>query len=87
MSQAILNQIIDRLHELEISELEQLSQEIQIYLAEREYSTKKASFNRALLESGLIKQIKNPTFELRSQKQLIQVRGEAVSQTIIEERR
>jgi hypothetical protein len=35
----------------------------------------------------LVKQIKNPTFELRSQEQLIQVRGEAVSQTIIEERR
>jgi hypothetical protein len=31
MSQAILNQILDRLHELEPSELEQLSQAIQIY--------------------------------------------------------
>jgi hypothetical protein len=68
MSQAILNQILDRLHELEPSELEQLSQAIQIYLADREYSNKKASFHRALLESGLVKQIKNPIFELRSQE-------------------
>jgi hypothetical protein len=87
MPQAILSQILDQLQTLEPSELEQLSQVIQRYLEEREVSAKHIAFHQALVESGLVQRIKNPIFEQRTHQPLIQVQGEAVSQTIIEERR
>lgn len=87
MSQAILNQILDQLQTLEPSELEQLSQAIEKYLKNREASVKQMAFHRSIVQSGLVRQIKNPTFAQRTPSQLIQVQGESVSQTIIEERR
>jgi hypothetical protein len=87
MTQAILNQILDQLQTLEPSELEQLGQVIQQYLKGKEVSTKQEAFHRALLESGLVRQIKSPTFEQRTHQHLIQIQGKSVSQTIIEERR
>ncbi|MGL5807394.1 MAG: hypothetical protein ACRC11_18495 [Xenococcaceae cyanobacterium] len=87
MPQAILNQILDQLQILEPSELQQLSQAIQRYLEDRETTTKRVAFHQALVESGLVRQIKNPTFERKTYQDLIQIQGESVSQTIIEERR
>jgi hypothetical protein len=73
MPQAILNQILDQLQTLEPSELEQLSQVIQQYLMEMEVSTKQVAFHRALVESGLVRQIKNPTFAQRTHQPLVQI--------------
>ena len=86
MPQAILNQILDQLQTLEPSELEQLSQVVQQYLQEKEVSARQVAFHRSPIESGLVRQIKNPTFEQRTHQQLIQIQGEPISQTIIEER-
>lgn len=87
MSQAILNQIINQLQVLEPSELQQLSQVIQKYLQDNEATAKRTAFHQALVRSGLVRQIKKPTLEPRTQQHLIQVQGESVSQTIIGERR
>ena len=87
MPQAILNQILNQLPVLEPSELQHLSQAIQKCLQTSEASTKRAAFHQALLGSGLVRQIKHPTFEQRVHPQLIQVQGEPVSQTIVGERR
>lgn len=87
MPQAILDQILDQLKTLEPSELQQLSQALQRYLADGETSIKRGSFHQALVASGLVRQIKTPTFELKARQSLIQSQGESVSQTIIEERR
>lgn len=87
MPQAILNQILNQLQALEPSELQQLSQVLQEYLKDREASAKRVAFHQALVGSGLVRQIKNPTFERRTHQHLIQVQGEPISQTIIEERR
>ena len=87
MSQAILNQILDQLPNLEKSELQHLSQEIQGYLSYRETVTKRVAFHQALVESGLVRKIKKPTFAQKTDKQPIQIQGEPASQTIIEERR
>jgi hypothetical protein len=87
MPQAILNQILDQLKTLESSELQQLSQAIQNYLTDKETAAQRVAFHQALVESGLVRQIKTSTFELRTHLHLIQVQGESVSQTIIEERR
>ncbi len=87
MPQAILNQILDQLQTLEAAELQQLSQAIQNYLVDRETATKRTAFHQALVESGLVREIKTPVFAQRQAQPLIQVQGESVSQTIIEERR
>lgn len=87
MPQAILNQILNQLQMLDPSELQKLSQVLQAYLKSREASAKQLTFHQALVESGLVQQIKNPTFERRTHQHLIQVQGESVSQTIIGERR
>jgi hypothetical protein len=64
-----------------------LSQVVQSYLADREMSTKQVIFHQALVKSGLVRQIKPPNSEQRTQQQLIQIQGEPISHTVIEERR
>jgi hypothetical protein len=87
MPQVILNQIINQLQMLEPSELQQLSQVIQRSLKDSEESAQKSAFHQALVESGLVRQIKHRTVEQRIQQHLIQIEGESVSQTVIAERR
>lgn len=87
MAQAILNQILDQLKTLELEELQQLNQAIQKRLADKEKAAQRSTFHEALLASGLVKQIKEPTYSQQTEQQLIQIQGKPVSETIIEERR
>lgn len=87
MAQAILNQILDQLETLELEELQQLNQAIQRYLADKEETPQQATFHQALLASGLVKQLKQPSYTRQTERRLIQVQGKPVSETIIEERR
>ncbi len=87
MAQDTLNQIMSQLRTLELEELKQLHQTIQKYLADREETDKQAAFHQALINSGLVKQIKQPSYNPISERRLIQVEGKPVSETIIEERR
>ncbi|BAY74316.1 hypothetical protein NIES25_07290 [Nostoc linckia NIES-25] len=82
-----LKQILKQLETLEITELQQLSQTIQKYLAVKEQNLKQAAFHQALIDSGLVKQIKHFAYEPIAERTLIQVQGKSVSETIIEERR
>jgi hypothetical protein len=87
MALATLNQILKQLETLEIEELQQLNQTIKKYLADKEETVKQAKFHQALIDSGLVKQIKHPAYESINERQLIQVEGKSVSESIIEERR
>lgn len=87
MAQAILNQILEQLKILELEELQQLNQAIQKRLADKAEATQRSTFHQALLASGLVKQIKEPTYSQQTKQQLIQIQGKPVSETIIEERR
>ena len=87
MAQTTLNQILKQLDRLELEELQQLNQTIQKYLANKEETIKQAAFHQALIDSGLVKQIKHPSSEPISERRLIQAKGKPVSETIIEERR
>ncbi|MBW4479353.1 MAG: hypothetical protein KME54_21485 [Tolypothrix brevis GSE-NOS-MK-07-07A] len=82
-----LNQIIKQLETLEIKELQQLNHTIQKYLADKEEIVKQAAFHQALIDSGLVKQIKHPAYQPITQRQLVYVEGKPVSESIIEERR
>jgi hypothetical protein len=87
MSIETMNQILEQLETLELEELQQLNQTIQQYLANKEESVKQAAFHQALIDSGLIKQIKHPVYEPITERRLIQIEGKPISETIIEERR
>ena len=85
MPHVILDQILEQLQSLGPAELQQLNQAVQDRLVNQE-ETKQVAFHQALITSGLVKQIKKPSYN-RPLKQLIQVEGEPISRTIIEERR
>lgn len=91
MPQAILNQILDQLQSLELAELQQLHQAVQDYLANQEEAAKRAAFHQALVASGLVRQIKTtqrvPRYKRLIKQQLVQFKGQPISETIIEERR
>ncbi|MBK1988110.1 hypothetical protein A0J48_011265 [Sphaerospermopsis aphanizomenoides BCCUSP55] len=85
MPKTLLNEIINQLNSLEQDELQQLNQAIQIYLTDKAQAHQITQFHQALLNSGLVKEIKQPTAQPQ-ERTLIQVQGKPVSQTIIEER-
>lgn len=87
MALETLNYILQQLETLEITELQQLNQAIQKYLASKEENLKQAAFHQALIDSGLVKQIKHPMYEPLTERRLIQIEGKPISETIIEERR
>jgi hypothetical protein len=86
MSHAILEQILEQLQSLEPEELQQLNQAVQDHLVNQEETDKRVAFYQALVTSGLVKQIKKPSYK-RPLEKLIEVEGEPVSRTIVEERR
>ena len=86
MTQITLDQILKQLDLFELDELKQLNQTILKYVAEREEPLKQAAFHQALLDAGLVKQIKHPTERAIAARPLIQVEGKPVSETIIESR-
>lgn len=87
MAQTTLNQILNQLETLELEELKQLHQTIQKYLADKEGTNRQATFHQALIDAGLVKQIKHPSYDPITERRLIQIEGKPVSETIIEERR
>jgi len=86
MTQAQLNQILEQLETLAPEELWQLHQVIQTHLADREQAIQQTKFHQALLTSGLVKQLKQPSSSQAAKRQLIPVQGKPVSETIMEER-
>jgi hypothetical protein len=87
MAQVILNQVLAHLETLELEELQQLNQAIQRHLADKEETAKRATFHQALVASGLVKQLKQPSYSRQTEQQFIQGQGKPVSEIIIEERR
>ena len=85
MSQTVLSQMLDKLQFLEPVELQQLDRAIQQYLTNQEQAAKQIAFHQALIDSGLVRQVKKISPQPR-RRQLIQVQGKPISETIIEER-
>ena len=56
-------------------------------LRAQEEADKLGVFHQILLSKGLVKEVKNPPVTDTIERQLIEVKGEPVSQTIIEERK
>jgi hypothetical protein len=86
MSHAILKQVLEQLQSLELAELQQLNQAVQEHLLNQEETAKYVAFHQALVTAGLVKQIKKPSYKRPLKQQLVQVEGQPISRTIIEER-
>ena len=56
-------------------------------LKAQDEADKLAVFHQVLLSQGLVKEVKKPHVTATIERQLIEVKGEPVSQTIIEERK
>ncbi|MEL6384048.1 MAG: hypothetical protein AAFQ89_16660, partial [Cyanobacteria bacterium J06626_18] len=72
---------------LEFAELQQLNQAVQHYLANKEIAAKRVVFHRALVDSGLVCQIKPSLLAPQTLQNPVEVQGKSVSKTIIDERR
>lgn len=87
MSQTTLSQVLESLKHLEPHELLQVSQIVHERLASHEEMRKRQMFYQSLLAAGLVKKIRMPSRADASRQPFVQIQGEPVSQTIIEERR
>ena len=86
MSQAILSQMLDKLQFLEPVELQQLNHAVQDRLINKEEAAKPNALQQALIDSGLVRHTKKDTPQAIVRR-LIQVQGDPISQSIVEERR
>ncbi len=84
MSQAILSQILNKLQFLEPVELQKLDRAVQEHLTNHEQTAKQITFHQALVDSGLVRQIKKISHQSK-RRQLVQVQGKPISEIIIEE--
>ena len=87
MAEAILERVLTEISVLDQHELRQVQHAVQARLAPQRQAQKRRAFYHALRASGLVKQIKAHPANNTVQRQLVQVQGPPVSQTIIEERR
>ncbi len=55
-------------------------------LREQDEADKLAVFHQVLLSQGLVKEVKKPDVAATIERQLIEVKGKPVSETIVEER-
>jgi hypothetical protein len=90
MSQETLDRVLERLRNLEPHELEEVQRALSRRMAANGEAAKREAFDRALLTSGLVKEVKNPTPEQLVEmisRPLITVKGRQISETVVEERR
>ncbi len=87
MAQATLNQILAHLETLELEQLKQLAQAIQKHIADKQETAKRVAFHQALLASGLVKQLKQPSNSRKPEQRLIQLQDKPISETITKVRR
>ena len=87
MAGAVLQRVLSEIPGLDQHELRLVQQAVQARLAPQSQAQKRRAFYQALRASGLVRQIKAHPANNNVQRQLAQVQGPPVSQTIIEERR
>lgn len=87
MAQTTLDRILYQLKTLKTEELEKLSQAIQHQLIPKDMAARRDNFYRALIDNGLVKQIKPVSDRKKGERKRVPVAGKLMSESIIEERR
>ncbi len=87
MAQAVLNRILEDIRALELTELGSVERAVQERLETAGYSIAEWKAMQALVESGLMKEIKPRCTERSIEYNPVPIQGKPLSETIIEERR
>ncbi len=86
MTQSTLIKLLSQLETLEPNELQKLSQAIQIRLQATDEAHRIEKLYDSLLSSGLVLRRKLPSPQQQIKQPLIEIQGNPLSMTIIEER-
>jgi hypothetical protein len=87
MAQTKLARALALVRDLDREQLRQVQRAVAEQLALRAGATPEDLFEHAILESGLVKEIKIPPPRDESKRPLVEIKGKPLSETIIEERR
>ena len=87
MAQSILDRVLNVIQKLKPDELARVRHEVEDRLKPDSSSDEEELFLQALLQAGLITEIKRPNRTKKRDQQPVPIKGRPLSETIIEERR
>ena len=87
MAQATLKQVMEEIKTLEPEELRQVQRVLESQLASTQDPGADEGFLKAMLDAGLVSEIKRPDRRHKRERHLAPIQGKPLSETIIEERR
>jgi len=87
MAQAILNRVLEDIGDLELSELESVERAVRNRLETAGYSAEEWTAMQALIDAGLLKEIKPRSKKSHTDYVPVPIQGKPLSETVIEERR
>src|SRR5262252_9123151 len=87
MAQATLTRVLKDIKTLEPEELRQVQHALESQLAPTTAENAEEGFLQAMLDAGLITEIKRPDRSRKRERRPVPIQGKPLSETIIEERR
>jgi hypothetical protein len=87
MAQSTLAQALDIVRRLDKDELLELQIAVEHRLTQPGGASALSQFYRAVERAGLVKQIRKPSADSRSERPLVAIQGKPLSATIVEDRR
>jgi hypothetical protein len=87
MAQATLNRVLEDIRSLELNELSSVERAVKEQLEMAGYSPEEWKAMQALVDAGLLKEIKPRCTERAVEYTPVPIQGKPLSETIIEERR
>lgn len=86
MAQAVLERTIELVKQLEPSDLRAVRDAVDKRMREVDDPEALERFHRAILEAGLVKEIKSPPYRTESERPMFPYTGEPLSETLVEDR-
>jgi hypothetical protein len=87
MAGTAIIQALEIIQQLDPDELRQVQQAVEARLKQQDEAAARASFHRALLSSGLVKEVKTMLPHVAGECPLVPIQGKPLSETVMEERR
>ena len=85
MAQATLRRVLEEIKTLEPEEIRQVQQALESRLASKPNDAGEG-FQQAMLDAGLISEIKHPDRSPKRERRLVPILGKPLSETVIEDR-
>jgi hypothetical protein len=87
MAREVITKTLELVRTLSVDELREVQQVVQERLQQVDEAAAREAFHRALLASGLVKEIKTAPLRSDQERPLVSIQGKPLSETIVEERR